>query len=75
MDRAEVFSAPAVSMQQMLLRREERAQEQRAMLEETRCAALVSFTLNIPGTVSPLRCKGPLKREKSSSCSSSRGIS
>lgn len=51
MDRAEVFSAPAVSMQQMLLRREERAQEQRAMLEETRCAALVSFTLNIPGPV------------------------
>lgn len=51
MDRAEVFSAPAVSMQQMLLRREERAQEQRAMLEETRCAARVSFTLNIPGPV------------------------
>ena len=51
MDRAEVFSAPAVSMQQMLLRREERAQQQRAMLEETRCAALVSFTLNIPGPV------------------------
>lgn len=51
MDRAEVFSAPAVSMQQMLLRREQRAQEQRAMLEETRCAALVSFTLNIPGPV------------------------
>ena len=34
MKRTDVFSGPAVSMQQILLRREQRVLEQRAMLEE-----------------------------------------
>ena len=51
MKRTDVFSGPAVSMQQILLRREQRALEQRAMLEEAGCSSLVSFTLNIPGPV------------------------
>ena len=51
MKRTDVFSGPAVSMQQILLRREQRVLEQRAMLEEAGCSSLVSFTLNIPGPV------------------------
>lgn len=51
MNRADVFSGPAVSLEQMLSRREERFSQQRTILEETNCSSLVSFTLNIPGPV------------------------
>lgn len=50
MNIEQVFSAPAASPSEILLRREARAARQRELLG-TGCKSLVSFTLNIPGAV------------------------